>query len=98
MDEKDRLPVGTRVRWSDSALRPKRDRVGTYGGSQGERLKREYETARAKRGTIVAHAFAREDNLTIMRKAGDFIGYDVKFDGETGIHQTMPHMVTRADD
>ena len=95
-----RLPVGARVKWSDTALRSKRERVGTVGGRQGDLYRRWYEEAKAKRGTILAHAFAQADSPIIGRKRGDFIGYDVHFDGESesAVHSTAPYMVALAED
>jgi len=91
--------VGTTVQWSGEALRGARERASNYIRKYGERPEhRAYDQKLAQRGTIVGVAYAKEDSPNIMRKKGDFIGYDVKFEDEQGIHSLMPHMVEPAED
>ncbi len=88
--------AGTHVKWSESALRPERERASMYIRKYGERPEhRAYDKKLAQRGVIVGVAHAEKDVPNIMRRKGDFIGYDVKFEGEQGVHKVSPHMVER---
>lgn len=86
------IPVGSRVRPSQSRVERKRQEMITYtGGPLRRSAEAAFEQERDKRGTVIAHLPKPAHSVVIVPK-GEVHGYRVQWDGG-GISECLSYVV-----